>query len=147
MMLKPRKKAVGLALDGREIALCVFVAAAPLKQLFDGSGIGKRGLVNLDVRQIPREALVLDPRALRRLARDAQVIKRRLQALHHAGREDGQVAEGRQFLLRLPDRTEERRCALEPAQPPPLDIAGPPLRAEPLELSAKLFDIVVELYP
>ena len=146
-MLKPRKEAVGLALDGREIALCVFVAAAPLKQLFDRRSIGKHGLVNLDVREIPREALFLDPRALRRLARDAQVIKRRLQVLHHAGREDGHIAEGRQRRLRLLDRVEKRRYTFEPSEARLLDLAGPPLRAEPLQLSAELFDIVVELYP
>jgi hypothetical protein len=93
-MLKPREEAIGLALDGWEIALRVFVAAAPLKQLFDRSGVGKEGLVDLDVREIPRKALFLDPRALRRLARDAQVIKRCLQVVHHAGRKGGHIAEG-----------------------------------------------------
>ena len=97
--------------------------------------------------QIPREALFLDPRALRRLARDLQVIKRRLQVLHHAGREDGHIAEGSQRRLRLLDRVEKRRYALEPSQARPLDLAGPSLCAEPLQLSAELVDIVVELYP
>ncbi len=147
MMLKPREEAVGLALDGWEIALRVFVTAAPLKQLLDGRSIGEYGLVNLDGRQIPREALFLDPRALRRLASDAQVVKRRLQVLHHASREDGHVAEGRQRLLRLLDRIEKRRYAREPSEARLLDVAGPSLRAKPLQLPAKLFDIVVELYP
>jgi len=70
MMLKPCKETVGLALDRREIAFCVFIAAAPLKQLFDRRGVGKYGLVNLDGRQIPRKAFRLDPRTLRSLARD-----------------------------------------------------------------------------
>ena len=147
MMLKPGKEAVGLALDGWEIALRVFVAAAPLKQLFDRRSIGKHRLVDLDVREIPRKALFLDPRALRRLARDAQVVERRLQVLHHAGREDGHIAEGRQRRLRLLDRVEKRRCALETSEARLLDLASPALRAEPLQLSAELFDIVVQLYP
>ena len=95
MTLERGEKAVRLALNGRKIALGVFVAAARLKQLLDRGGVRKHRLVNLDVRKILREALFLDPRALRRLARDAQVIERRLQVLHHAGREDGHVAEGR----------------------------------------------------
>src|ERR1700722_4889044 len=147
MMLKPRKEGVGLALDGWEIALCVFVAAAPLKQLFDRRSIGKHGLVNLDVREIAREAFFLDLRALRHLAPDAQIIKRRSQVLHHAGREDGHIAERRQRSLRLLDRVEKRQYALEPSEARLLDLASPSLRAEPLQLSAELFDIVVELYP
>ena len=85
-MLKSRKKAVSLALNSRKIALCVFVAAARLKQILDRRSVSKRRLVNLDARQVLGKALFFDPRALRFLACDAQFIQRLLQALHHARR-------------------------------------------------------------
>ena len=63
------------------------------------------------------------------------------------GANSGQVAERRQLRLGLPDRVEKRRCALEPAQARPLDVAGASLGAKPVQLVAELFDVVVELYP
>ncbi len=147
MTIKRREEAVSLALNGRKIAFCVLVAAARLKQLLDRLSIGKRRLVNLDAGQILGKAFFFDPRPLRFLARDAQFIERLSQALRHAGRQDGQIAKGRQRLLRLPNRVEERRCTFEPAQPRPLDIAGATRGAKPVQLVAKLFDVLVEFYP
>jgi len=89
-------------------------------------------LVHLDVREIPREALVLDPpRSLRRLARDSELIKRRLQVLHHAGAaktgispKDASAASVSWIGLR------SGAMRLEPSEARLLDLAGPSLRAE-----------------
>ena len=147
MTVESGEEAVGFALDGREIALRVLVAAAGLEQLLDCRRVGKRRPVNFDARQLLSDALLLDSRPLRFLARDAQFVERRLQALRHTGREVGQVAERRQLRLRFPNAGEERRRALEPVEARPLDIAGAALGAQPVQLAAKLIDILVELYP
>src|SRR5277367_4137104 len=96
---------------------------------------------------IPCKALVLGARTLLDFARTAQLVERRLQVFHHAGREDGHVAEGPQRVLVVADRGEKRRCALEPAEARPLDIAGPSFPAQSDQFVAKLLDIVVEFYP
>src|SRR6202167_666990 len=147
MTIESREEAVSLALNGREIALCVFVAAARLEEILDRRSVGQHRSINRDFRQILSEALLVDSRTLRFLARDAQFIERRLQALRHPGSEFGQVAERRQLRLGIPNTGEERRRALELVQARPLDIAGATLGAQPVQLVAKLFDILVEFYP
>ena len=99
--MKRRKEAVSLALNGRKISLGVLVTATRLKQFLDRRGVGKHRLINLDARQIPLEAIVLDPRALRSLARDAQFVERGLQGLQRSRREGRQIAERRQFRFGL----------------------------------------------
>ena len=81
MTIESREEAVRFALDGREIALCVFVAAARLEEILDRRSVGQHRSINRDFRQILSKALLVDSRTLRFLARDAQFIERRLQAL------------------------------------------------------------------
>ena len=103
MALERREEAVGLALRCRQIALCVFVAAARLKQGLDRGGFGQNRYRRPRFSaKVLRQALLLDPRPFRFLARGPQLVERRLQALHHAGSEIGQVAEGGQRLLGFP---------------------------------------------
>ena len=140
-----RKEAIGLALDSREIAFCVFVTAAPLKQFLDRLSIGERGLVDLDPREVPAKAFFFDPRAL---SFSSPASRNRRAPLAGPApcraQETGRSPKDSSACLRLPNPVEERRCALSrlrraaPCRQPDARRAAVPALAE-------LFDVLVEL--